>query len=1095
MLIVHHGNRLERLAGRLADVIREPAGAPLEPEVVLVQNAGMARWISLRLAESLGVCANLRFPFPAAFLWDVFRTVIPEVPETSPFDPAVLTWRLLGRFPDLPSEAAYQDLHAYIEAEDDASHYDLAWRIADVFDRYLVYRPDWIEGFERGEEDHWQALLWRDLAGMSGAGSDSGNGGGESGAYHRVRLHREFLGRLAAAAEAGDRPPGLPGRVSLFGIPALAPVYVDLFEAIGHFVDVHLFLLNPSRQYWGEIVSDRTIARRGVDADEHHLETGNALLASMGLLGRDFIDKVISCDGKVEEEHFEEPDEQTLLGAVQSDILDLRNRGDEGHPSTPVASDDDSIQVHSCHGPMREVEVLYDRLLDLFRRRPDLRPSDVVVMTPDIEAYAPYIEAVFGTVQDDARRIPYTLADRSPRTASPLVDVFFEILDVLGSRFDANRTVGLLESTAVRRRFGFVDDDLEIVRRWIRDTGIRWGIDETTRENLGLPETREHTWRAGLDRMLLGYALPGRRHAMFDGILPYDEIEGGRARVLGRLQTFAESLFALAEDVRTERSPAAWCETLRDAVERFLDPSDDESNDARKLREGIGDLEHVTSLAGFERDVPLDSILAHLRRSLGRPDPAAGFLGGDVTFCAMMPMRSIPFEVVCLIGLDDARYPRTRRPHGFDRMGRDWRPGDRSGRDDDRYLFLEAILSARSVLYISHVGQSIRDNNPIPPSVVVSELLDAIERGFHPAEDPEANLVTRQVVTRHPLQAFSRRYFTGEYPELFSYSREQCQASALAGRGEGAATPFLAEPLPEAGEEWKTVPLEHLVRFFAHPVRFLVQRRMRLYLDRGEGLLETREPFELDRFEGEDLREDLLMLRSAGEPIGELLPLARARGVLPHGGVGAALFESEVETVQRFGAQLDSALAGTEPRDPLEIDLVFGDLRLVGRLAGVTSRGLVAYRPGPTQGRDRTSTWIRHLVLCSIAPPGIAHETRWIHADGTRVYRAVDDARERLRSLLGLYWRGLHEPLPLFARSSYAYASTLRKRGEGDARIRAWKVYHKDGMSPEGVNPYCRLVYRGSNPVGTAEFRELSESVYGAILDHGEDVGEGGGGS
>jgi len=1069
VLRVYQGNRLERLAERLAEVVRDPAGGALESETILVQNQGMGRWLVLRLADELGVCANIRFPFPASFLWELFRRVLPEVPETSAFEVDVLALRVLGRLGSLHDDRDFRPLHHYLAGADDRERCELAHRIADTFDRYQVYRPDWIEAWERGggEDAGWQARLWRDLA-------------AEEGAVHRVAVARAFVEALRAAASRGERP-DLPERACLFGIPALPPIWMDLFEAIARFVDLHLFVLNPCRQYWGEIVSDRAIARREADPEEQHLETGHSLLASLGGMGRDFIDRVIECEPKVEEEHFVEPDPGMLLGAIQADILDLAERGTEGIARSVLGPEDDSVQVHACHGPMREVEVLYDRMLDLFEGHPEITPSDVVVMTPDIETYAPYVEAVFGTVGAAQRRIPYTIADRSPRAQSPLVDVFLALVELPRSRFDANRVLALLESGAVRRRFGFAADDLASVQRWVRETGIRWGIDERTRRELDLPETREHTWRAGLERMLLGFALPGGERRLFEGILPYDEIEGREARVLGRLISFAESVFELARDARRPRPLEAWCDRLLRAFDRFFEPLEDEEPEAREIREAIRAGAEAARVARADEALSLDAALAVLRRRLERSDPVGGFLGGGVTFCAMVPMRSIPFEVVCLIGMDDARYPRARKPVGFDRMARSFRRGDRSGRDDDRYLFLEAVLSARRCLYISYVGQSIRDNNAIPPSVLVSELLDTVERGFYFADDPERSVLERLVV-RHPLQAFSRRYFDGGDPRLFSFSREQCAQARRAGRGDADAVPFLTDRLPEAALEAGTVPLDDLVAFFQNPARHLLRERLGLYLRHADGLLETREPFRLEYFDGQDLREKLLAMRDEGRSLADALPIARALGVLPHGRAGETAFARELDETVRFAERLDAATAGERTLEPIDVDLPLGDLRLAGRLEHVTPGGILRWRAGAVQGRDRARLWIEHLALCAVVPHGVACRARFVHGRGVHRLEPVEDARARLERLVRLYVEGLHRPVPCFPRTSYTFALQY-PRGRDTAREAAWKRWHSEGRRPEREEESYRLVYRGVDPLD-AEFEELALEFYAGLLEH-----------
>ena len=527
MLTVHHSNRLEALADELARVTRAPLASALATEIVIVQSRGVARWLSLALAERTGVCANVRFPFPTAYGWELYRALCGEVPQQSPFDPEVLTWRIFGVLPELERTPEFEPVARYV-AGDALRRYELAARLAQLYYEYLVYRPDWISTWEREPPPHWQGLLWRRLS-------------AEAKVPHRAALHLRSLRALAD----GKAHPALPERVSVFGAPALPPALLELFAALARVADVHLFVPNPCREYWGDIVGEAQIARKEAagSADVSYLEAGNPLLASLGKQGRDFIDLLTALEGDAlgEASHFVEPGRSSLLASIQSDVLDLARPGGEAAPAN-VAADDVSVQVHSCHSAMREVEVLHDQLLALFSRTPGLQPSDVVVMTPDIATYAPYVEAVFGTAE---HRIPFNISDRGAEDESSLAATFMALLGLPGSRYDVNRVLGILDEPAIRRRFGLTESDLDTVRDWVRESGIRWGIDAEHRGRFGLPAVHEHTWRFGLDRLLLGYGLPAGGERLFAGVLPYDHVEGSLGAVLGRFATFAESAIAL----------------------------------------------------------------------------------------------------------------------------------------------------------------------------------------------------------------------------------------------------------------------------------------------------------------------------------------------------------------------------------------------------------------------------------------------------------------------------------------------------------------------------------------------------------------------
>ena len=1040
MLTLVHGNRLEALADQLVARLGAAPPPPLTREIIVVQSVGMERWLTLRLARALGIVANVRFRLPATFLWETFHTLLPGVPASSPFDPGVAVWHLRAILDDLEQTPAFAPLHGYLRDADERGRHELAARIADVFDQYLVYRPHWIARWEAGGDDHWQAALWRRLVARTPE-------------RHRALVQADALAVLAAGV-----PPGLlPARVAVFGIPTMPPTYLEAFRRLADHLDVHLFRLSPSIHYW-----DRPRARHSPTAPE----PGHPLLASLGAQGRDFLDLLLR--GRTpdrEEEVYVEPGDDSLLHGFQTDLLTLREREER----VAVRSDDRSLQVHVCHGPMREVEVLHDQLHWLFERHPDLTPAGVVVMTPDIDAYAPCIEAVFGGTQG-ARHIPFTIADRSLRAESPLVEAFLGLLELHGSRYEADRLLTLLDTPAVHRRFGLVAADLDLVQRMVRESAVRWGVDAGMRERLGLPEAAEHTWGFGLDRLLLGFALPRGDRRLREGVPPCDVVEGSDAQILGGLAAFVHAAAALEEALAAPRSMSAWAATLRAVLSRFIAPDEDEAVVAQALGDTVQDLTDAAVRACHETPVSLDLLRVLLRRALERPAPRGRFLEGGVTFCAMMPMRSIPFEVVCMIGMNDGSFPRGGRPPSFDLMAaaESRQPGDRSRRDDDRYLFLEAVCSARRCLYLSYVGRGIRDNAPIPPSIVVSELLDAVARGF---DAPD-------VATVHPLQAFSPRYFeTPARPGLVSYSVELCEASRR--RRQGRATTKLVDGrLPDASPDAYTLDLERWLDFFANPTAYLLRERLGVRLAEAAQPVAHREPFVLDGLAAYTVRTELLGRRGEPRDRLQLLRELRARGLMPLGQVGAVELGRQEAVVEEFAERLAAVTTG-EPLEVIRFELALRRVRLSGELRDVARDGVIAYRIAEPKPRDELRLWVRHLLLHVVRPRPGGWRSTWLGRKNAVVLDAVDDAHPRLLALAEVFHQGLHALLPLFPRSSLAWCTATRRKLESARQ--EWEG--NDFVDGERADPAYAYAWRDVDPLDDA-FEQLAAAVLGPLAAH-----------
>jgi exodeoxyribonuclease V gamma subunit len=1074
-------NRLESLAETLAEVIRTPLSSPMDEEIIVVQSKGMKRWVSMRIAQHNGIFANYRFPFPNDFIHEIFQKVIPDLPEHSPFDPHIMTWRIMKLLPSFIARPDFESIRFYLrDIKSGLKCYQLSERIADTFDQYLLFRPEMIFRWEKGEEDNWQAILWRELV----RGDEK---------RHQAMLGKTFFETLGTSSvELKD----LPERISVFGISALPRFHMEVFAAISGFTKVNLFLVNPSKEYWGDILPEKEIQRipakknaQNITPLYFHLKKGNSLLTSMGRMGSNFFDLVngFHCE---EFSSFKDPGEDNLLSCIQSDILNLRDRKQKFDNKKIVAENDKSIQVHFCHSPMREIEVLHDQLIEMFEKDPNLVPRDIIVMTTDIETYAPYIQAIFDIPIDDPRRIAFSIADRNIRKESEIIDAFLAILDLWGGRFGSSQVIAILESQEIQRKFGLSESDIDLVRRWVKDTRIRWGIDGQSRSQLGLPSFHENTWKAGLERLLLGYAMPGQNEKMFGNILPYDHIEGGEVSVLGRLLEFTDQLFTHVASLKKPRTLNEWSETLIELLESFFMPDKNSEREIQVIRRVINNLDDIQKISAFNEDIDINVIKWHLAHYLENEGFGFGFITGGVTFCAMLPMRSIPFKIICLVGMNGSDYPRQSKSLSFDLITKYPKPGDRSRRNDDRYLFLEAILSAREKLYISHVGQSIQDNSIIPPSVLVSELMDYIEEGFYiPGDD-----ILNHITTKHRLQAFSPEYFR-KNKRLFSYKEENLKVAQCFLGTRKLPVPFISKELSHPEEKWKTVSLYDLCRFFGNPAKFLLNKRLGVYLEESTLVLEEREAFNVKRLEKYLLETNLVEKRFRGYDLKDFLPLIRASGQLPHGTIGECIYENISQRVVSFVEKTERYMQGNS-LEPLEVDFKISCFRLKGRIDSLYPERLMQYRYAQVKSKDRFFVWIHHLILNNIIADSYPRtsilvglnsqggEPEWAAWE----FPPLENSKEILVDLLEKYWMGMKKPLKFFPESSWTYAhmSLEKNKPYKDAMQSActtWTGTDYKSVRGECEDAYYQLCFGETNPLDL-EFQNISKEVFGPFLKY-----------
>ena len=1073
-------NRLEILAERLAQVVREPLSDPFSPEVIVVQSSGIQRWVSMELARHNGICANSHFPFPNRFLNDLFSRMDPDLPEKSLFDPGILTFRIMQILPECYENPEFQSLQAYLAGDKKKLKlYQLAEKIADTFDQYLVFRPDMIFSWEAGRAGHWQAVLWRKLT----IGTQ---------ARHRASLRDDLIDWIRTQS-SGIR--NLPERISIFGISYLPPFHLEALAEISKQIPVYFYLMNPCKEYWADIVSQKEMARfqrkfahtqTDGDVQNLHLESGNRLLASLGALGRDFFERISATDFNMDE-RFRDPGHNSLLTSIQAELLNLTESAATDNSSAGSFGADGSVQIHACHSPMREVEVLYDHLLDMLESDPGLMPKDIVVMTPDIETYRPYIQAVFDVQDDIGVRIPFTIADQSLKRESRAIEAFLSILDLKDSRFGVARIVSLLEFEAVREKFGLSEADLETVVHWITETHIRWGRDAASRSGFGSEGFSENSWRQGMDRLLLGYSMPGYDKNMFHGILPYDPIEGGNSLILGKFLEFIEQLFQYIDMLDQYNKLDGWSLLCNVLLEKFIHLSETTERDIQILRKIFNELAETETLSGYHDEVAVEVVQAMIEGRLEKENYGYGFISGGLTFCAMLPMRSIPFKVMCLIGMNSDAFPRETRPLGFDLMAKNPKPGDRSRRNDDKYLFLEALVSAREKLYISYIGQSLQDNSEIPPSVLVSELIDYIKSG--------SNLSDDRIVTRHPLQAFSPVYF-GESDKFFSYSEENMLgATRLVENAEDKQEPpaFISEslPIPPADrDKWKQIDLKNLCAFWANPAKFLLQRRLGVYLTDEKLLPEERENFNVDPLERYLLGQKMVEQKISGRNVGDLLPFFKAQGRLPVGAVGRVVYQT-MESDADVYVNKSRPFMAEQTLAPLDINFDLEGFRLFGRLEGIyPSVGLVHFHYANLQVKYLLNTWIHHLIHNLYDKEPHSGQSFLVCKDAVWEFLPVSAAKQILLNLISFYWEGISKPFHFFPETSFEYARRLLQKNKNQtAALSAaqQKWAGSDFYRGESQDPYLSLLYSRSAPFDD-QFHEASGSVFDPVFQYGREL-------
>ena len=1084
MLHIHRAERADVLAEALAAILVEPPPDPFTPDLVCVPTRGMERWLAQQLSARLGaapgrsdgVCANVSFPSPGRVVSEAVAAASGLEAREDPWPAARSVWPLLRVVDSHIDEPWLVALAEHVGAGAGADdprrdrRFAAVRRIAELFDRYSLLRPEMLVRWAAGSDVDWtggaldpdacwQPELWRALRDELGVPSQA-----------------ERLGGACERLRAEPSVSELPQRLSLFGLTRLPPVFLSVLDALAAARDVHVFALHPSAALWDRVAAawepGSSLPRRSEDPTA--ALPRNRLLASWGKDSRE-LQLVLAgvADAAVAHHPLGEPaglGRRSLLARLQAAVI-----GDEGDPATPwpLEAGDRSVQVHACHGRARQVEVLRDAILHLFADDPTLEPRDVIVMCPDVEKYAPLVQAAFAPPEEgvEATELRVRVADRSLRESKSLLGVIAALLELPRSRMTASGLLDLADRGPVRRRFGFDDDSLSRARAWAAEGGVRWGLDAAHRAPFQLQAVAEGTWRAGLDRILLGTAMADDSR-LFGGTLPLDDVGGSEIERAGALAEFIERVALAIDSLSNVATAARWRTAIGDALDGLTETpawSGWEREEAeRVLDEMLGGDDPVR--AGTELDLPeVRALLAG--RLAGRPTRAS-FRTGHLTVCTLYPMRSVPHRAVCLMGLDDGEFPRRSIRGGDDLTLATPLAGDRDPRIEDRQLLLDALLAAGEHLVITYSGANERTNEPRPPAVPLGELLDQCDALAVTADGRPAR---EQVVVRHPLQPFDARNFgPGELrPGPRGFDRAELAGARAAAGPRQAPPPLLAGPL--APLEGSALSLADLIAFAKRPVRQFLRQRLGIYVQGSDEETDEALPIKLSGLErykvGQRLVDGLLM----GASLEDLERAERARGSLPPADLGAAELAAVrpavtaiVAAARHFGAQAEGR--------SLEINLELPDGRLLsGTVPGLHDDLLLAASFARLAAPHRIATWISLLALTAAHP-----ETAW---RGLTIGRAKfgegasrlalpplgvspemrrTTALELLGIQIDLFERGMRAPLPLACKTGAAYAGA-RRSGEdpveqATAEWRSdWNFPHEDA-DPEHVFAFGRVV-------------------------------------
>jgi exodeoxyribonuclease V gamma subunit len=1083
MFYLYQSNKIEALLAQLVRLLLQQECSPLTSQTVVVENPGLAHWLKMQMAQSLGIAANIEFPMPSRFFWQVQRSVQPELDDESVFSKETLTWLVLECLENsqILNQPTFELLHTYLSVHDtDAVEtitdqhesdqpqkdqqqavklYRLASTIADLYDQYLVFRPDWLAAWQNNDfrmdkeplgEQIWQGQLWIELINLAKQKGLS--------THHRASMLQDFMQVLTA----GSNKKALPKEVIFFGFSALPKHQLETLNLLSQHMDVHLLTPNPSQHYWGDVIDETVQAKLRMRNKPLELaDAGNDLLASLGVMGKDFQRMLLDIDHVEEQPMFYESEAGSVLACIQNQILNLQQAKDS---KTEIDDNDSSIQVVGCHSAMREIEVLHDHLLNVFSTA-SIDPQEIVVMIPDVASYAPYIDAVFNS---SAHHIPYSISDRPVQAEHPLLAAFISLLELPYGRLNFSDVISLLEVPAIYRAYGITEHQLPQLNDWLVEAGVRWGFDAEHRQQQGLPLWEQNTWLYGFKRLLMGYAMgtdsasAGSDNASTDrylvhGIAPIHSVEGLNAALLGPLIEFVQNLYAFIQSSDQLQTAAQWSQSVHALTHSMFDITEIEQPVLEHIYQAteswVESIQRVSYTQALSFSVVVDALKQRLQKSSG----SQHFMVGKVNFCTLLPMRSIPFKVVAVLGLNDQDYPRSVTPNSLDLMRFKRRLGDRSRRDEDRYLFLEAILSARESLWLSYKSRDQKEDKPMTPSVVLAEFLDYLQVGFEYADGKQP---LDHLFSQHPLQPFNESYFSDK-TSLYSFNKDwlKVYSSAVDKKFKTELDKTIDKKTSKIQSTKKMVVseidmadllMEDFIQFYQNPSKDFLNKVLNINLSIWAEAQENDEPFDLDQLTIFKIKSQLLEkgmrniidnIHSNKQDDSQASRFINSEeftaGQLAFGEIGEKQIKKIEASIMPILLQCEADLI-KPVLQPIEINVCIRSsfnskeaqpIAILGWLSNIYNDQLVRVIPSKLKSKHVIKLLLEHSLLCAM---GYQFNAKLICQDTILNIKplARPEAIEHTKTLLEYYIESRQKPLALLPETAWELKRPANKGGK-----------------------------------------------------------------
>lgn len=1051
MIRIYKSNDLKKLSSSLSNHLDEyPMKDPFLKPVIVVPNLDTARWLKLRIAEERNFAGNIRFMLPAEWQWNQIRRLFPELPGKLPSDLEPMKWAIFEILQDLSILCKFPSLKRFIYSQPaerrDEAILQISKQLSSVYDQYLVYRPEmilrWQSGNTASGDEKWQADLWNILNKRWKILHSNDLG------LNKAELFHTFLNAVRNNELQEENVP-----VRFFNIGLIARPIVELMEQSGRGCDLFIYLIMPAPDK-----SD--VDHQLINAFGHESKAVSQLY--------DIPDSEIY-------EEFMTPDGKDELTEIRRSIV---SQNDE-FILKPTGNRIRGIEIHSCHSRLREIETLHNVLLNLFESDEKFHPDDVLVVTPDPEAYKSEVHAVFGSPEEGLPAIPYHIGPGIRSGEFSLLRAFILLLSLPDSRFTFSEIMNFFLMKPVRERFDLSETEGLQVKRWMEENYVVWGLDSSHRTFLGQPPETIQTWQAALKRGWLGQWMATEVGEVVNDVLLYSEIKTvSDQRIWAAFSKFLYLLEKAGNYVKQRKSSKDWCEWIHQLVKVFFSEAAVQSAEGQLIYRLTDQLNENLLLANLNTDLPFPIIRNEINSTLEKSKSTGAIFTRGVTFSSMVPVRSIPFKMIALIGINEAVFPRKLSAPDFDLMVQNPDSVDRNRKNEDRNLFLESIMAANKIHYCSYIGQSSVDNETIPPSPILSEWINFLSK--------RSGLEASVLVDKEPISLFSASgYENGSNFSALGYKTAKNIIESGASHSGLIINGFLPEP-----EYSGLITLSELIGFYSNSVKYFLKNRFEI---RSGGLEEEKEEFRMNHLDRHLLFERIFEWNLQGKPDELLQSVLIQSGLLPAGWTGirdymhikkSVLDSMEIIQQHSFSPVFDRS----------EISLTFDPYTLEGTVLSYSDTLFLDINYSSFSGKVLIQSWIKHLAITASAAES-SNDSYLIcepkKGDPKLIrFQPPENPILHLTEMIKIFQDGLKAPHYFFPKTLYEY-ERLNIKDPGNAYNKAKKTFegNDSNFSYPERDDLSTLLLLGEDASFTEEFiSDRNRDIIKVMIGHMEEM-------